>query len=140
MSEPVHGTMYRPMCSWFYFYPAARTAPSFLFSFVFSICLPSISLSSVDSAAMNVIAPTQTNMVVFKIPYCGKLSREKTFVNLVVLCLFAKVFPAKFGGVAPFGTAKVSNSRTFSPRKLYFPPIHNSFPLECFPLYSRSLT
>ena len=67
-------------------------------------------------------------------------SREKTFVNFVVLCLFAKVFPAKFGGVAPFGTTKASNSRTFSPRKSYFPPIRNSFPLKCFPLYSRSLT
>ena len=104
--EPVHGTMYRPMCSWFCFYPAARTAPSSLFSFVFPICLPSISLSSVDSAAMNVIAPTQTNMVVFKILYCGKLLREKTFVNLVVLCLFAKVFPAKFGAWHPLAWQK----------------------------------
>ena len=50
--DPVHGTMYRPMHSWFCFYPAARTAPSSLFGFVFSICLPLISLSSVDSAAM----------------------------------------------------------------------------------------
>lgn len=45
---------------------------------------------------------------------------------------FCKSFPCKIWGVAPFGMAKVSNSRTFSPRKSYFPPIHNSFPLKCF--------
>ena len=32
----------------------------------------------------------------------------------MVLWLFAKVFSAKFEGVASFGTAKVSNSRKFS--------------------------
>ena len=35
------------------------------------------------------------------LPYSGKLLREKTFVNFTVLWLFAKVFSAKFGGVAP---------------------------------------
>ena len=34
------------------------------------------------------------------LPYSGKLSREKTFANFTVLWLFAKVFFAKFGGVA----------------------------------------
>ena len=33
------------------------------------------------------------------IPYSGKLSREKTFMNFEVLLLFAKVFSMKFGGV-----------------------------------------
>ena len=33
------------------------------------------------------------------IPYSGKLSREKTFMNFEVLSLFAKVFSVKFGGV-----------------------------------------
>ena len=68
-------------------------------------------------------------MVLFKILYSGKLLKEKTFVNFVV---FAKVFSTKFGGVVPFGTAKASNSQTFSPRKLYFSPIHNSFPPQMF--------
>ena len=33
------------------------------------------------------------------IPYSGKLSREKTFMNFEVLSLFAKVFSVKFGAV-----------------------------------------
>ena len=43
------------------------------------------------------------------LPYSGKLSREKTFVNFAVLWLFAKVFSAKFGDVLSFGVAKASN-------------------------------
>ena len=39
----------------------------------------------------------------------GKLSREKTFANFVLLWLFMKVFFTKFRGVASFGTAKVGN-------------------------------
>ena len=46
-----------------------------------------------------------------------------------------KVFLAKFGGVASFGTAKVSNLQKFSPQKLYFSPIHKVFFLESFPLF-----
>ena len=49
------------------------------------------------------------------IPYSGKLLREKNFCGL---WLFAKVFSAKFGGVASFGTAKASNLRKFSPSKV----------------------
>ena len=41
--------------------------------------------------------------------YSGKLSREKTFTDFTVLWLFAKVFSAKFGGMASFGAAKASN-------------------------------
>ena len=41
-----------------------------------------------------------------KITYSEKLSREKTFANFEVLGLFAKVFSAKFGGVASFGGTK----------------------------------
>ena len=52
------------------------------------------------------------------IPYSGKLSREKSFVNLPVLCLFVKVFSAKFGGVLFFGAAQVNNPRKFSPSKV----------------------
>ena len=43
------------------------------------------------------------------IPYSGKLSREKTFVNFAILWLFVKVFSAKFGSMASFGAAKASN-------------------------------
>ena len=48
-------------------------------------------------------------LVAVYIPYSGNLL--KTFVNFVVLWLFAKVFSAKFGGVAYFGVAKASNLR-----------------------------
>ena len=41
--------------------------------------------------------------------------------------LFAKVSSVKFGGVASFGSAKVSNQQKFSPQKSYFLPIHESF-------------
>ena len=40
------------------------------------------------------------------VPYSGKLSREKTFPNFVILWLFAKVFLVKFWGVASFGTQR----------------------------------
>ena len=60
----------------------------------------------------------------YHIPYSGKLSREKTFANFVVLWLFAKVFSVKFGGVVSFGTAQASNPQKFSPRKS---PSYESF-------------
>ena len=53
-------------------------------------------------------------MVLFKIPYSGKLLREKTFVNFVVLWLFAKVFAVKSRDLVSFGTAQVSNLQKFS--------------------------
>ena len=65
----------------------------------------------------------------------GKHSREKTFMNFVVLWLFAEVFSVKFGGVASFGVAKVSNWQKLSPWKSYFSPIAKVFSLESFPLY-----
>ena len=40
-----------------------------------------------------------------------------------------KVFSVNIGGVASFGMGKVSNMRKFSPRKLYFTSIRESFPL-----------
>ena len=43
------------------------------------------------------------------VPYSRKLSRKKTFMNFVVLWLFVKVFAAKFGGMASFGTANEWN-------------------------------
>ena len=68
------------------------------------------------------------------IPYSGNLL--KTFVNFVVLWLFAKVFSAKFGGVAYFGVAKASNLRKkFLSENCIFLPIREIFSLESFPLY-----
>ena len=51
-------------------------------------------------------------------------------MDFAVLWLFAKVFSAKFGGVASFGVAKASN-----PRKSYFHQSVKVFSLESFPLY-----
>ena len=59
--------------------------------------------------------------------YGRKLSREKTFANFAVLWPFMKVFSVKFGNMASFGAAQASNLRKFSPQKLYFLPICESF-------------
>ena len=48
-------------------------------------------------------------------------------MNFAVLWQFLKVFSVKFGGVASFGAAEMSNPRKFAPR--------NFFALESFPLY-----
>ena len=65
------------------------------------------------------------------IPYSGKLSREKTFVNFVVLWLYAKVFSVKFEAWHPLALQKrairesilrenriFTNSQKFSPSKV----------------------
>ena len=49
------------------------------------------------------------------------------FWEFAVLWQFAKVFFTKFGGVASFGTADLSNPRKFSPQKSYFSPNRESF-------------
>ena len=69
----------------------------------------------------------------YDILYSGKLSREKTCMNFVVLWLFAKVFSAKFGGVAPLVLQKQAIRKSFFPRKLYFSPIRESFLPQKFP-------
>ena len=59
------------------------------------------------------------------LPYSGKLSREKTFANFKVLQLFMKVFSAKLGGMASFGSdtseqsVKVFSAKVFS-AKIFF--------------------
>ena len=63
---------------------------------------------------------------VLKMPYSGKLSREKTFVNFEDLWLFAKVFSAIFGGVVSIGGTYEHSVKVFS-AKIIFPPIHKSF-------------
>ena len=69
------------------------------------------------------------------IPYCGKLSREKTFItNFEVLWLFAKVFCAKFGGVASFGSTSEQSAKVFS-AKVCFHQLTKVFFLESFLLH-----
>ena len=63
------------------------------------------------------------------VPYSGKLSREKAFVNFAVLWLFMKVFSVKFGAWHSLVRHKWAIRETFL-RKSYFSPIHKSF----FPL------
>ena len=62
-----------------------------------------------------------------QILYSGKLLREKTFANFMVLWLFAKVFSAKFGGVVSFSTARASSPQKFCLQKSYFSPICEKF-------------
>ena len=69
----------------------------------------------------------------FEIPYSGKCSREKTFTNFAVLWLFAKVFSAKFGGVASFGTGAICES--FLRENCTFHQSSKVFSLESFPLH-----
>ena len=59
--------------------------------------------------------------------YSGKIFEGENFNKFCNLWSLVKVFSTKFGGVASFGTAKASNPRTFSLRKSYFSPIHESF-------------
>ena len=66
-----------------------------------------------------------------KVPYSGKLSREKTFANFAVLLLYTKVFSVKFGPWRPLALQKraicesflrenriFTNSRKLSPSKV----------------------
>ena len=46
------------------------------------------------------VALSTKDLVATFLLYSRKLSREKTFANFAVLWLFAKVFSAKFGGLA----------------------------------------
>ena len=67
-----------------------------------------------------------------KLPYSGKLLREKTFANSVVLWLYAKVFSVKFGGVAAsFGVAKASNPQKFFTNLRRFSPLKVSYYTVC---------
>ena len=67
------------------------------------------------------------------IPYGGKLSKEKTFVNFAALWLFAKVFSVKFGDVFVLWRGTSKQSTKVSPRKSYFLPIRESFLPQNFP-------
>ena len=62
----------------------------------------------------------------------GENFRE--FRGFVAIC---KSFLRKIWGVASFGTAKESNPRKFSPWKLYFSPIRESFLSQKFPAITQ---
>ena len=70
-------------------------------------------------------------LVTGKLPYSGKLLREKTFANFAVLWQYTKIFSAKFG--TWHSLAKANNPQKFSPRKSYFSPICESFLPRKFP-------
>ena len=86
---------------------------------VSSYFLPSVSVHFFDEMEASPGSPWLPSPLGVRLQhivlYSGKLSREKTFANFTVLWLFAKVFSTKFGGVASFGTTKVSNLRKFFP-------------------------
>ena len=69
------------------------------------------------------------------IPYSGKLSRKKTFVNFAVLCLFTKVFFVKFGGVASLARHKLAIRESFLRKNRIFHQFAKVFSLKIFPLY-----
>ena len=71
-----------------------------------------------------------------KLSYSGKLSREKTFANFVIMWLYVKVFSMKFGGVGFFCTAKASNPQKFLSENCIFYKFVKVFFLKSFPLYS----
>ena len=54
------------------------------------------------------------------VPYIGKLSREKIFVDFAVLWLFMKVFSAKFGGVAPLGCKSEQPAKVLFVKIIFF--------------------
>ena len=64
------------------------------------------------------------------LPYSGKLSREKTFVNFVVLWLFVKFFSEKFGGVTPLALQK----RAIRKNRIFHQSV-KVFSLKSFPPY-----
>ena len=65
--------------------------------------------------------------------YSGKLSREQTFTNFIVLWLFAKVFFTKFGDMTLFDTAKTIH-KSFLQESCIFHKFAIVFSLESFPL------
>ena len=73
-----------------------------------------------------------TRLIIPIVPYSGKLSREKTFTNFMVLWLYTKLFSAKFGAWRPSALQKrairesflcenriFTHSQKFSPSKVF---------------------
>ena len=72
---------------------------------------------------------------ILTLPYTGKLSRERTFMNFVVLWLFLKVFSAKFGSVISLMQHKRAICESFLRENRIFHQFAQVFSLESFLLY-----
>ena len=97
---------------------------------VISRCVCTRELSSRDLGGVHVCEVHVFRQIsALQIPYSGKLLREKTFANYVVLWLFAKVFSAKFWG------SKSEQPMEVFAVKIVFSTV-NVFSLESFPLNS----
>ena len=70
-----------------------------------------------------------------RLPYSRKLSREKTFADFAVLWLFAKVFSAKFGGMASVVQHRWAICESLLYENHIFHQFTKVFSLESFPLY-----
>ena len=66
-----------------------------------------------------------------KVPYSGKLQKEKTFTNFELLWLFAKVFSTKFGDIASFGSTSEQSAKVFS-ATLYSSNLQKFSPAKIF--------
>ena len=73
------------------------------------------------------------------IPYSGKLSREKTFVNFSVLWLFAKVFSVKFGPWHSLAQHKQAICGSFLRENRFFTNLQKFSPLKvsCYTVHGR---
>ena len=75
------------------------------------------------------------NMSRETIPYSGKLSREKTFMNFVVLCLFTKVFSAKIDSHTHTNWWRQAIHESFLREFLVLQQFVKVFSLKSFSLY-----
>ena len=73
-----------------------------------------------------------------RIPYSGKLLREKTLANFKVLWLFMKDFSIKFGGVVSFGSTSEQSTSLLCENRI-FHQFAKVFFLESSPLYGRHI-
>ena len=62
------------------------------------------------------------------VPYSGKLSREKTFANFMVLWLYTKVFSVKFGAWCPLVLQKRAIRESFPHENRIFTNLQKFFP------------
>lgn len=75
---------------------------------------------------------------------CGKLSRDKSFVNFEVFWLFLKVFFTKLGGMASFGGTSKELTGIFSVKIIFslknFPLYGCKFTITALPFFAMTMT